>query len=54
MRVEKVISNAMKRVDSFIENEEEEFESFKKHEMSDPELTDKLSRMLIKEINRDE
>lgn len=55
MKVEKVISNAMKKAGPFIDDyEAEEIESLKKYDMSDPELTEKLSKMLIKEINGDE
>lgn len=55
MKVEKIISNAMKKVglpqDDY---EAKEIETLKGFEITDPELTDKLSKMLIKEINKDE
>lgn len=54
MKVEKIISNAMKKIDLFIENEVEEIDFLKKYEMTDPDLSNELSRMLIEEINRDE
>lgn len=55
MKVEKVISNAMKKVDPnyFLEGEAEELEGLKGYEMTDPELSEKLSKILIREIGRE-
>ena len=55
MKVEKIISNAMKKVGlPQDDNEAREIDTLKSYDISDPELTDKLSKMLIKEINKDE
>ena len=55
MKVEKIISNVMKKVDpgSLSADEVEEIEDIKKYEMTDSELSRKLSKILVKEINRE-
>ena len=54
MTVEKVLSYAMKKTDDLTEKELLELEYIKNFEMTDPELSEKLSRLLIKELRESE